>query len=119
MAELVSPPASDLVERLVGEGLLGMSAAARRLGEYRAGRPCHPSTVTRWATDGVVLADGRRVRLESLKLNGRLVTSWPALLRFISVQQPAGVDPVPAPRSPTRRRRGSDAAATQLDRIGI
>lgn len=77
----------DAVNRILSEGALGMSAAARLLGTFRDGRPTHPSTVARWHRDGVTLADGRVIRLEAIRLNGRLVTSRAAIVRFVAAQQ--------------------------------
>ena len=55
----------------------------------------------------VVLPDGRTVRLEHVRIGGRLMTSRAAVLRYIAAQQPAP-DPTPADppaRSPAERRR--------------
>lgn len=65
-----------------------------------ANRPTHPSTVARWATRGVPGPDGSWIRLEAIRVHGRLMTSRPALVRFIAVLQV----PVPPPRSPDGRR---------------
>ena len=107
----------ERVEQLTTEGLVGVSHAARMVGTFRCGKPTHPSTVTRWMLTGVTLPGGRRLRLEHLRLNGRLVTSRPALLRFIAAQQ-TDVPPEREilPRSPTQRRHRSQNAGSELDR---
>src|SRR5262245_47605092 len=69
------PDVDDVVERILAEGPLGMTPVARRLGEFRGGRPTHASTPARWATAGVRLPDGSTLRLEAVRMNGRLVTS--------------------------------------------
>jgi hypothetical protein len=112
--------AAETVERLTSEGLIGVSQAALLFGTYRNGKPTHPSTVTRWMTSGVILPNGQTLRLESLRLNGRLATSKPALLRFLSEQQPAADSTATIPsRGPTARHRASEAAGRELSaRIG-
>jgi hypothetical protein len=52
-----------------------LGQAIRRLGTGRGGRPIHVATATRWATEGVRLADGSRLRLKALRLPGRWVTT--------------------------------------------
>ena len=110
----------SLVERILSEGPIGMSAAARLYGSFRGGRPTHPTTPTRHHLRGVTLPDGRVVRLEAVRIAGRLMTSRAAVARFITVQQPDESPTVsPVPRSPSARRLASDAAADQLARAGI
>lgn len=121
MAGAVSPPNTNtLVEKILAESPIGMTAAAKLFGTFKQGKPVHPSTVTRWASEGVQIPGGR-LRLEAVKIAGRLVTSRAAVVRFIQGQQeePAAGQTTPAPRSPAERRRASDAAAQELDRIGI
>jgi hypothetical protein len=110
----------DAVTRLIEEGLIGLSQAARLTGTFRQGRPTHPSTLARWAMRGVTLPDGRVLKLESLRLNGRLCTSKQAITRFILAQQvptSPGDTPDP-PRSPAAGRRASEDAAAQLKEDG-
>src|SRR5262245_7138030 len=80
--------AAELADRLLREGLASMPALARLLGQLKGGRPVHPSTPYRWATRGVRLPDGSRLRLEAVVLCGKPVSSRAALLRFIAAQQP-------------------------------
>jgi hypothetical protein len=61
------------------ESVLTYSQAARRLPKLRKDQPTHPTTIWRWATRGV-----RGVRLETVKVGGRTVTSFEALSRFFS-----------------------------------
>lgn len=112
-------PAIDLVEQILAEGPIGMSAVARLCGTYRAGRPTHPSTVTRWAIQGVRLEDGRILKLASIRLGTRLASSKPALIRFLAAQQPNAPDAVTeANRAPSARQKAADVAAEQLDKMG-
>ncbi|MFO0796375.1 MAG: DUF1580 domain-containing protein [Gemmataceae bacterium] len=109
---------TDLVERLLTEGPIGPAAAARLYGSYRGGRPTHPSTIVRHIQDGVRLADGTVLRLEGVRIGGRLVTSRPAIVRFIAAQQPADA-PAPArPRSPAAGATAADAAGERLKAVG-
>jgi hypothetical protein len=65
----------------------------------------------------VRLADGRRVKLEAIKVGGRLVTSRQALVRFLTAQPAEAVEPAPAPRTPGQRERAAEAAE-ELKRLG-
>lgn len=62
---------------LASETLLSFSEASARLPRRRAGRPVHPSTLYRWAAEGL-----RGVRLETIQVGGTLCTSIEALQRF-------------------------------------
>lgn len=108
-----------LVARLTSEGLIGPSAVARRLGSSRGGRPVHPSTITRWMGAGHMLADGRVVRLEAIRVGGLLRTSWAAVLRYLAAQQeePA-TDTGPSLRSPAARNAASAVAEKELIKLG-
>lgn len=110
---------AELVNRIITEGPIGMSAAARLLGEFRAGKATHPSTVSRWASVGVQLSSGQTVRLEAVRISGRLMTSRAAIIRFVAAQN--GTDesnPVAPPAddsTPNTRRRQQAAASVELD----
>lgn len=111
---------SEHIDRLLDEHPIGMSQAARLLGTFRGGRACHPSTVVRWCHPGVRLADGRQLRLEHLKVAGRLMTSRPALLRFLAAQQtPDSCPEVEPPRTAAERRRAFADSETDLDALGV
>lgn len=104
-----------LIERLISEGAIGMTEAASLPGTFRGGRPCHPSTLTRWCLTGVRLPDGTVLRLEHFRVAGRLMTSRAALLRFLAAQQTGPPDP--PPRSPAQRDRDAAAAGLELDNL--
>jgi hypothetical protein len=105
---------------LIGETLLSLSQAARRLPPGRNGRPVTLSCLLRWVLDGAPGPDGRRVRLGAVRLGGRWLTSVEALARFAAALTPRlDDDPAPAPRTPKQRRRASDRAGKELDRVGI
>lgn len=107
----------SLAEKLMAEGAFGMSIAARRMPVCRADRPCHPSTVARWCIEGVPLADGRRLRLESFTFSGKRMTSQAAITRFVLAQQTqAGADePV---QSPAGRSKAAAKAEAELAAMG-
>jgi hypothetical protein len=110
----------DVVTRLIEEGPIGLSQAAKVVGTFREGKPTHPGTVGRWALKGVVLPDGRRLKLEGFRLNGRLCTTRQAIIRFIQAQNDTPpADTLPIPRSPAARNRAHADAAKQLDALGL
>jgi len=109
---------TTIVDRILDEGPIGMSAAAKIYGSFRCGRPTHPSTPIRHHLHGVVLADGRTIRLEAIRIGGRLMTSRAAVVRFVAEQQLIPPVPDSAARVETVRRPGA-AASKQLDRLGI
>ena len=126
MADVISPsqPSVELVTRLLEEGPIGMAVAARQVGVFRQGKPTHTSTLTRWIIDGVPAPDGGVVRLEGIRVNGRWMTSRPALIRFLACQQgdAASARPkatAPAIRPPATRRRASEAAGRELEQGGV
>lgn len=107
------------VQHLSAEGLIGMRAAARIYGEAKDGKPPHASTPTRHAISGVKLHDGRVLKLEVIRIAGRLMTTRQAVLRFFAAQN-GDTDPPTAPpvsASPRQRTRQQTAASRKLDAI--
>ena len=78
-----SAPVS-LVERLTGEGLIGLRAACKL---YPSGT--HPTTPARHCLKGVRV-NGRVVRLEHLRIGAKLVTSEAAVKRLFYCTERAG-----------------------------
>jgi hypothetical protein len=111
--------APDLTHDLTRETLLSLAQAARRFPPYRANRPVNPSTIWRWCRQGVKLPCGAVVRLECVRVSGRWLTSEEAISRFVAKQTPCLEQPIAIPRNPAHRRRASERAARELDRIGI
>jgi hypothetical protein len=75
---------------------------------------------------GVVGPSGQRVYLEAARLGGRWVTTPAAIRRFVAAQTPAHgdaskptTDTTPTPRTPSKRRKASERAAEELERVGI
>jgi hypothetical protein len=106
---------------LTSETLLPLADACRLIPPARNGRRTHISTVLRWIPRGTSSPSGEVVRLEAVRLGGRWMTSREALQRYADRLTPHPTTDAPAtpPRTPTARRRASDRAAAELDRIGI
>jgi hypothetical protein len=84
------------------EMLIGFTEAAKRLPKSPAGRAVHAKTVARWALHGY-----RGVKLDSLVMGGRRVTSVEACQRFF--EQLTRLDnprttPTPSRVAQTRQR---------------
>jgi hypothetical protein len=113
-----TPTAQIHQEVLTGEGLY-LAQAAKLLPRYRRDKAVNPSTLFRWATVGVKLMSGERVRLEVVRIAGKLVTSKSALARFLAAQSPSDeqrVQMVTTVRTPTRRERDTSRASEELAR---
>ncbi len=77
------------------------------------------ATIARWIQKGVkVKALNAYVRLETIVIGGRRLTSKEAIARFIAAQNAADVPATPA-ITPTQRRRQSEAARQALQEAGI
>jgi Protein of unknown function (DUF1580) len=101
-----------------GDGL-NLAAAARRFPGHRGGSCLDPSSVWRWICRGIRGANGR-IKLEAARVAGRVLTSEQAITRFILAQALTPADRQDSPvRSPSQRERAADAAARELDRLGI
>jgi Protein of unknown function (DUF1580) len=88
---------------------LGLSGVAGMF-PVRGGRSLNPSTIYRWITLGVKLPGGARLRLEAVRVGHRLLTSMPAVERFIAANTAGRCGQV---------RRAADAAEAELDRLGV
>ena len=105
---------------LTTEPLITLAAAAKLVPPARNGKRTHLSTLLRWITTGSAAPDGSRVRLEGVRLGSRWMTSAAALARFAETLTPRLAKvPGSSPRSPTKRRRESDRAAADLEKLGI
>jgi hypothetical protein len=106
--------------QLLGETLLGLCEAARRLPPGRGGRPVSFSCVLRWITSGVPGPDGQRIKLEGVRVGGRWLTSEEALARWADRLTPHdNSEPPPAPRTSTQRQKAAERAAKELEKVGI
>src|SRR5262245_6699444 len=100
------------------EQLLDLAEVARSLPVN--GRKPHLTTVWRWTTKGCrPRGGGERVRLETIRLGSRTVTTREAFERFLAALKPAGDDGATLhvePRSPRQRQTASERAARELAR---
>ena len=99
-----------LANALLGEALIGFGEVTRRFPKA-SGRGLHVATVHRWRKPGVA-----GVRLESLRVGGRWMTTLEAIDRFVTASNAARDRAVPAVCSPRRRQA---AAARRLDAEGL
>ncbi len=102
------------------ETLLSLPEALRLLPSGRQNKRPHISTTLRWVLTGAKAPSGEVVRLDAIRLGGKWITSREALQRFGDRLTP-DLDRAqePAPRPPARRRRASEKAARQLEKLGI
>lgn len=108
----------DLIARLTSEGLNGLGAIANRLPGQRGATHLHPATLTRWILKGLPARDGERVYLEAVRVGSRWATSEPAVRRFFARLEPTRTPQAQPLRTPTDRRRASEAAAAALAAAG-
>ena len=95
-----------------------LSETAARLPRLR-GKRLHASTLWRWTSRGI-----RGVRLEHMKLGGRIITSLEAVQRFserlndasVAVRPPNASEKNRRPRTPAQLERDVRAAEAELAR---
>jgi hypothetical protein len=99
---------------------LPLAAATKLIPAGRGGKKTHISTLIRWILRGVQSLSGETVHLEALRLGNRWVTSREAIQSFAERLPPTtDAPPPPRPRTATARRRASEHAGHELDKIGI
>ena len=105
---------------LLLESVLSLAQGARELPPLRAGRPVHPTALWRWSKYGVNTPVGK-IKLETVNLAGRVVTSREAIRRFLFsvAKAKAGGLVSTTAESPPRADRDHAAAKAKLDRIGV
>jgi hypothetical protein len=100
-----------------------LSEKMLRLEEVANLTGAHFTSVYRWVLRGVPGPDGRRIKLEAIRMGRCWITSHEALRRYSEALTPQpdddGVIPPMAPRSPSRRRKASERAARELAKAGI
>src|SRR4051812_33965353 len=122
MSVAPDPEIVSLAQRLLIEGLKPLAQVARKVPSFRNGRPTSPGCLWRWATPGAKAADRSTVKLEPVNLcGGRLLTSEPALARFLARLTAAAASPdgPPPSPSPSRRRQAAEKAGRELERLGL
>jgi hypothetical protein len=102
---------------LLSETLIDFAAVGQRI-PGRSGKRLNPTTVWRWSAQGVKAPDGRRVHLETIRAGGRTLTSVEAVGRFVAALTPRVEGTTPPTRTPNERRKASDRAAKELERMG-
>lgn len=109
--------AGVLDEVLAGQAL-SLAQVARKFPGRSKGN-VDPATVYRWSTHGVECR-GQRVKLETCRVGRRLLTSEPALERFLAALQCEPVQPSTA-TSATGKRRAEELAQTaeELQKLGL
>ncbi len=96
------------------ETLINLNQAARRV-PGRDGRSVHISAIYRWINPGIA-----GVRLEAVRLGGRLITSVEALQRFAEgCSNGSGDAKAPPLRSEKERRAAAERAGERLAEMGV
>lgn len=104
---------------ILQESVISLQDAANDLPSgMKPGKPIHFSTLWRWVLRGCLAIDGRRVRLEAVRLGGRWLTSREALQRFSDALSHDQADE-PKTRTPTGRKRDISTARKKLEKMGI
>jgi hypothetical protein len=104
---------------LASEQLLSLALAAKTVPPARSGKVTHLSTILRWIRQGAPGPDGKRVKLEAIRLGGRWMTSREALQRFGERLTPELRKAPNNGRPPATRERASKRAERQLEKLGI
>ena len=101
---------------------MSMTEAARLFPSSKGDLPTHPSTVSRWLTTGVKVADNRFIRLEAIRFPSGWKVTREAIDVFLSrltvVAPGEAEEPAQAPTSRTRQAE-LDRVDRELDAAGI
>jgi hypothetical protein len=103
------------------ETLLTLAQAAKRFPSDSRSGHLDPATLWRWATRGIRLPDGRRLKLETLKLAGRFLTSEQAIERFVQAQNDPPASPVPESKPTSKSKKKwsrAEEAGRRLAELG-
>ena len=102
------------------ETTISLTEAGQLLPRGRNGAKPGLSTLLRWILVGCKGPDGEKVKLRAGRCGGKWFTSQEALREFIEALTPCveGVEALP-PRTLKQRRRASERAARELERMGI
>jgi hypothetical protein len=102
------------------ETLLPLREAARLIPSHRRGVPVSYTCLWRWAARGVKGPDGTTVRLETVKLGTRTLTSKEALARWAQRLTPRANDtPATPPRTARQQRAAAARAERELSKLGV
>src|SRR5262245_532544 len=86
-----------------------------RIPGHRPGSRTHLSTLIRWATRGVIAANGERVRLRAIRLGNKWATTTEWFEEFVSRLTAAAVPPTDMPPSRTPAQRARDSAGADRE----
>lgn len=100
---------------LLAEQLRSLSQAAALIPEFRPGHPATGNMLWRWANKGIRLKDGRILKLETIKLCSRTLTTVEAVHRFIAAQNEPSPPTLPI-KTPAKKRRAAQRADREWDR---
>ena len=84
----------------------------------RSGRRAHFSTLLRWIKNGLKDPQGRRIRLEAVRVGGKWATSLEALERFFDALTPKETQEAVRWTSNTNSRN-AERAGKKLDAFGL
>jgi hypothetical protein len=104
---------------LLDEETLTLRDAAKIIPGRRPGKKIDFSTLFRWANKGIRGPSGERVRLETLKAGGFLITSREAIDRFFTALSARPGNVKVEVRTPSARQRASELAVKKLEEMGI
>jgi hypothetical protein len=103
---------------ILDENPISLEAACRLIPPARGNR-CHVSTLVRWIRRGVLSPNGRRARLEAIRLGGRWLTSRAAIRRFCDALTPRLDDTeLSVPRTERQADREARRAGERLAKAG-
>lgn len=87
-----------------------------RARDFIPGRP-HIATITRWRLDGILAADGERVRLRTTRVGGRHMTSLADIGAFLAkLNADAAAD---KPKSDAEQERHNRETRRALAALGV
>src|SRR5262245_1381999 len=106
---------------LLAQQLLSLSDVAKRIPSRRRNGHLSAQAVWRWASKGIRLTDGQIVKLRTVRIAGRYMTTASYVDEFIRAQQSEPIESAPLPerRTPSQRQRADARAADLLTEAGI
>ncbi len=107
-----------LFDEIAAGDVLTLASVAAMFPAHRGKGRMNPSAVFRWATTGTKTRDGRLVRLGTIRVGNRLLTSKAAVARYVASISNSPVGTVAERLSPTAQHRRGEKAAAELARLG-
>jgi hypothetical protein len=103
---------------IFNERVLALNEICELLPRNPKGGKVSFSTIWRWSKNGVIGPGGERVKLETVKIGGRLLSSEQAIQRFAENLSPPEALAM-RPITLSQRRRNSEKASRELESMGI